>query len=211
LFERLTEPNQSEAVFLPKGPILDLRPHFNARLEDDWQNPADRGNNLSLLGRGEYSVGAITWWIEGIVQLGSAQINRGSVTFPERIGPISLSGTCSALYFLHGAGWSDPNGTVVARYVVTYRDGQRMEIPVRYGQEVANWQYDANTPPVVSGAGRVAWRGTQLRWAANPGLGIRLYRMTWTNPRPHAERDQLELVSANQRTAVFLLAVSASR
>lgn len=54
----------------------------------------------------------------------------------------------------------------------------------------------------------VASTGTNER-AASSGYEIRLFHWAWPNPRPDAEVESLDLISAQDSAAPFLVAITA--
>ncbi|MCB1125393.1 MAG: tetratricopeptide repeat protein, partial [Verrucomicrobiae bacterium] len=157
------------AGFPPRSPErlpepIDLSAYYNARLGQDWHNPADAGNNLSRLPAGLQELGGMRWEVRGIVQLDSPEIAKTAPGYPKEVTGIMVGQKCRRLHFLQGAGWLGEDGTVVARYHVRYADGTTTEIPVVYGRDLRNWQFWPEMPEPEKTGGMEAWRGPQERW-----------------------------------------------
>jgi hypothetical protein len=86
--------------------------------------------------------------------------------------------------------------------VVRYRDGQTQEIVLRYGEDLCGWWGG----PVASlpERTRIVWLGTNAYGAA-----CRLFKNTWSNPRPDAEIQSIDFRSAMIRVAPFVIAITA--
>jgi hypothetical protein len=94
----------------------------------------------------------------------------------------------------------------VARYVIHYADRQVSEVPIVYGQHIADWWFD---PKIQLGTteAKVAWTG-QNEAAKSYGQSIRLFRFSWDNPLKDLEISSIDLVSDKTDSAVFLIAVT---
>jgi WD40 repeat protein len=190
--------------------LFDLTHCYNAGLAEDWHNAADVGNNLGSLPAGLQDFGGVRWDVRGIVQLDSVEIAKTAPGYPHQVAGVGVGRKCARLHFLHGAGWPGTNGTVVAKYIVHYADSSNAEIPVVYGRDLRNWQFWPEMADAETTGGTVAWRGPQVRWKDHyPDWGVRLYRLTWENPHPDKEIATLDLVSAMQGPAVFVIAITA--
>jgi tetratricopeptide (TPR) repeat protein/predicted Ser/Thr protein kinase len=190
------------------GKAVDLAVGFDAGLSENWLDPRNRGENLSLLPRGLLNLTGVSFDICGIVQLQGKALMSVRPEFPERVEGLAVGQKARRAHFLHGAAGAGPQGTTIARYVVHYGDGKQQEVPVSYGVEVLDWRQTTNQEPSSLSGATVAWQGTLPRWAKEPGKCIRLYRMTWDNPRPEVEVERLDFVSAIEDAAPFLLAIT---
>ena len=64
---------------------------------------------------------------------------------------------------------------------MTWEDDTTVTIPIVYGKDVMDWWcYEGNGEPTV---GKVAWKG-ENEGAKTLNATIRLYTMTWENPKP---------------------------
>jgi beta-galactosidase len=104
------------------------------------------------------------------------------------------------LWFLHAGCWGSDGGygVEVARYEVVYADGSRAAIPVRQGQEIADWW----NPAPLAGA-QVAWTGRNEKTAP-----IGIYSMPWDNPHPDQPIAAIDVVGNLAQTQVVLLAIT---
>ena len=70
---------------------------------------------------------------------------------------------------------------------------------------------ETSRPEPGADRARVAWTGTNDAAALNPGLKIRLFDMTWTNPHPDREIATLDVLSNGKDCDPFLVGVTVVR
>jgi glycosyl hydrolase family 2 len=95
-----------------------------------------------------------------------------------------------ALFFLHTFNRTparDRRNYVAFRYTVHYADGETVEIPVRYGEDIGHWAL--KEPKGLKNAA--------LAWAApfgnDPESYGAVYQMRWDNPRPDVEIQSIDM------------------
>ena len=224
--DQIQLPNQRRAPAVakteakPMGPILersdeaaaqhiDLGSVFNASMDETWQQGGIDGNTLSSLPKGLATIGGITYDLRGVVQLsGTIASDLLSVTFPKQVTEIPIGQQADQLHFLHACGWSDPEGTRVATYVVRYEDGETREIPIEYGIHLRDWWTSGDEAEVPNGD--VAWIGSNPA-SASQNRTIQIYHLAWNNPRPDAAIQSLDFRSEMAGAAPFLLAITVDR
>src|SRR5262249_27079141 len=139
----------------------------------------------------------------GIIQLCGGEVG---LRYPEEVTGIKANLKSRRLHFLHAAGWHTVNsGTKIGAYWVRYKNGQRVEIPIVYGQDVVDWWNPDGKLPTRS---VVAWTG-QNAASRYQGRLIRLFCSTWTNPMPETEIESIDFVSSLVNSAPFLIAITA--
>ena len=114
---------------------------------------------------------------------------------PDAVEGIPAGVKADALFFLHtfrqAKEWKPTNEQkeppAVFEYVVHYADGKTVEVPVRYGRGVGDWL--AATPQGLPEAA-VAWAAPLTKDAGNSAV---VYQMQWTNPRPEAEIQSVDI------------------
>ena len=151
---------------------------------------------------GLQTLGGVTFDIRGVVQLAGVRLRQdvGDV-FPKQVTGIKVASKRTKLHFLHAAAWPVPDGTPIGHYIMHYADGQRHELPIVYGQDVRDWCVQGGEPAKDVSP---VWRGTSADAAS-----IRLYKTTWSNPRPDVEITSIDYVSAMTDSAPFLIAITA--
>jgi len=114
------------------------------------------------------------------------------------------------IHFLQGTAFDPtaikPPQTNIATYVVHYADNQVREVPISYGQQIADWWVDPKHPLEPTDA-KVAWTG-QNEAAEAYGKALRLYQFTWENPLKDVEVTSISFVTGATISAPFLIAIT---
>ena len=162
--------------------------------------------DLSELPRGLVEFGGMTFDARGIVQVSGQAMKAQGGDYPEQIKGIPVNRQCQRIHFLHGTGWSTPEGVEIGAYVIHYADGQRRVLPLVYGHDVRDW-YFFQSLPVTSREARLVWLGANQRTRAD-GAHLQLYVRSWENPAPDVEITSIDLVSAMTACAPFIIAIT---
>jgi len=189
---------------------LDLRPFANRAFKDEgsphggWTGQGD--NDLRYLAVGRQTVRSIPFDIinpdsndgKSCAMLYSPQ----KPAFPESVGPIPAGRKADSLIFLHSAAWAVKDGTLAARYCVTYDDGSVVEIPIAVGAQIADWW----KPGVLTDPNACTALTVKNENSAAGLVGIYAYR--WVNPKPELAVRSLTLASAKNDPVVGVIAVT---
>src|SRR5205823_10907613 len=100
------------------------------------------------------------------------------------------------------------DGTTIGAYVVHYEDGTTAEIPLVYGEQTRDWFFvEGEAEPSKT---KVAWTG-ENEFATSVRAKIRVYRMTWENPKPDKKIATIDVTGRKDETvaAPFVIAVTA--
>jgi hypothetical protein len=123
--------------------------------------------------------------------------------FPEKIEGIKVGNKANKIHFLHTATWcNSEDGKRSARYVVNYKDGTNLEIPIHNGIEIADW-WDVGK--LVPKRAKIAWRGSCLEHSP-----VGLYMFTFKNPNADKEISTIDFVSDNEAVPI-LIAITLER
>jgi len=184
---------------------LDLQPHANQKLKDDFNRP---GNNLAGLATGDQTLAGVKWKIgEGLIAL-SGQATKGK---PARVNGIRVGMKLSKLHFLQVTLGQAPEGTNVGYYLVHYEyvppHPTHQGIPLIYGKNISDWWHRDNSA-APSGA-KLAWQGENDATRKTGGSKIGLYMSTWNNPDPSRKVINIEFVSTVSEAAPFCVAITA--
>ncbi len=185
--------------------FLDLKPHINQKLKDDFNSGRYSGNSLASLPRGTRTFAGVKFHVgEGLMQLGSSNYKDR----PEKFTGIKVGRTLQRLHFLHATTFSAPDGTVIAKYMIHYADNTKAEVEVAYGKDVVDWwAYPGQQAPTRA---KAAWEGEN---AAAKGFDakIKLYLTSWKNPHPNKKIVSLDYVATAPETGAgpFCVAISA--
>ena len=185
--------------------LLDLTTHYNGLLTDSWQGFPS--NHLAQLPSGLQEFGGVHFDVRGVIQL---RAGAHALPFPEKVEGIRVKQKLRHIHFLQGTAFDPtavkPPQTNIATYVIHYADNQIREVPIIYGQQIADCWVDPKRPLELTDA-KVAWTG-QNEAAEAYGKSLRLYRFTWENPLKEVEVASISFVSAASISAPFLIAIT---
>jgi hypothetical protein len=185
--------------------MVDLSKYYNAALNETWHKGGMSNNTLKDLPRGIQTFHGTSFDIRGIVQLSGQQAERElSVQFPEEVANITVQQKGQNVHFLHGCGWQSPEGTSIGAFVIHYRNGEILSIPIVYGADVQDWwmseDFTSGSKP------NVVWTGKNHSAPDGPPIGV--FKTTWVNPLPSIEIDHIDYQSAMMNSAPFLIAIT---
>ncbi len=134
---------------------------------------------------------------------------RGSEVEETEITGIQVDQAADAVFFLHSfhpggavSSWQRqydqaierdrplPDPPVVFQYVIHYRDGQQVQVPVVWQEGVSDWL--SPSPQALPGAA-VAWTG-----AVDDQQQAVVYSMQWNNPRPDMPIADIDIVPSTE-------------
>lgn len=193
---------------------LDIRPQANQKLDEPLHGFED--SNLAELPKGEQAFKGVKFKIdEGYICLGSTL----AIEKPDKVQGIGVGQAFTKLHILHGDAFGahgEPgspgfveDGTEVGEYTLYYEDGTSASIPIVYGKDVRDWwSWDK---PVDITRGQIAWEGKSAA-ARKAGQLVRLYMVTWENPKPDQKVLSIDYVSTFKSAAApFLVAITLER
>jgi WD40 repeat protein/serine/threonine protein kinase len=184
--------------------LIDLSSAYNAGLNQSWHQGSGK-SDLSSLPQGLQTFAGVEFDVRGLIQVGGRSRLTG---YTNMLSGIAIDRSCLRLHFLHAAVAAVrlTNGTPIGRYVVHYHDGQRLEIPLIIGGNLAHWRSETNgvTGPLVP-----AWVQPDESAEEENRQPARLFKMTWTNPRPEVVVKTIDIESAHRSAAPFLIALTA--
>jgi len=181
--------------------LIDLTPFFNGFLAGAWTDEQLSRKDLIRLPQGRQNFGDVEWDIRGLIQLAGLRLRSLHPEYPEKVEGIVVRQRCRRLHFLHAADVAATNGAHLGSYVIHFANGQRHEIPIVYGRDVAAWDLD---PPLTNSPPIVAWKGRN-----RVSVCVQLFKTTWINPHPDVEIETLDFLSNMAQAAPFLVAVTA--
>jgi eukaryotic-like serine/threonine-protein kinase len=191
---------------------IDVGRHYNAPLSPSWQSVGPgqyaEGNDLAELPHGVQMLAGIRFDVRGVIQLASARTVEIGDKFPKEVAGMPVNQKCRRLHFLHNAVFGVvEDGINVAEYIVHYRDGSVERIPIVSGHELKDFWLPRDRSNPASRA-EIAWRGAN-EMSRRHAFPVGLFKFTWQNPRPDAEIQGLDFVSAMNVPAPFLVAITA--
>lgn len=190
-YHREPVPLQAQAGFL-----VDLRSAYNLRLSEIDANAFQElpGGRVRL--EGHLFLLADTPDQPNALMLFSPLAPGDLTRYPREV-VIPLSRPVHTLYFVHATGWQAERNEEVARYVLEYADGTRVELPLLYGVHVRAWN-DPNpaieSPPIWS--------------RLTNGQRVRLRLLRWQNPHPEKPLRTLRLQAVHPAAGYMLMGMS---
>jgi len=188
--------------------LIDLTKHYNAALTEGWHRTGPNepiANDLSTLPRGIQKIAGTEFDIRGLIQLGSRKLSHPR--FPLSAKNIDVNQKAARVHFLQGTGWSAPDGTPVATFVMHLANGKTHEFTVNYGDHIYDWV--ASQPNPKSRDSVVAWSGTSPLTGGQATLN--LFKIQWTNPEPDQSITKIDYIASNLDPAPFLIAITAEQ
>jgi hypothetical protein len=183
--------------------LVDLSLHYNLGLTQP-RDSFDPENSLAPLAAGTAMLGGVEFDVRGTVQLGGS--NRWVSGYPFHGTGIPVGQRGRRVHFLHGTlNWERP-GVPIAVCVMHCADGQTYEQPIRYGADVQDW-WDRGTNQVRAGDSTPVWRG-QNPVSKRQNAWLRLFKMTWVNPRPDVTIETVDFQSKQTKCGPFLVAIT---
>jgi hypothetical protein len=176
--------------------LLDLQPKANAKLKEAFHGGL-AGNDLSAVPQGTHKFAGVKFEIgKGLIQLAG----KNDSPKPAKVEGIKVGKKFTTLYILHatGTGYQTPVNTVVAKFLVHYKDKTKAAVEIAYGKDVLDWWYYPKSPTVTRG--KVAWTGDNPA-AKKSGAKVRLYLTTWKNPHPKKEVSHIDFLSTRTTIA----------
>jgi hypothetical protein len=181
---------------------IDLSDHYNARLDDDWLG---QRWTLAKFQPGLQTLGGIEFDVRGAIQLSPANAQPTTSRFSPEVRGISVSQSSARLHFLHGCINRSTPGIRVALYLIHYANGERVEVPVVYGEEVRDTLFVRKSPTQAANAS-IVWQTDCDQLA---GHALRLFHFAWKNPYPNIEIRHVDFLSGLSSSTPFLVAITA--
>ena len=187
--------------------LVDLSKHYNAALTEGWHRTGPNepiANDLSNLPRGIQRFGGVDFDTRGLIQLGSRKLSHPK--FPLSAKDIKVDQKAGKLHFLHSPGWSAPDGTPVATFVIRLANGHSHEFTLLYGDHVTDWVAWQPQPKDRDNSA-IVWAGTSP--ATGGQTTLHLFKTQWMNPEPDQPITSIDYIASNLDPAPFLVAITA--
>lgn len=185
---------------------VDLQPKANHKLTDTYPSKRYEDNDLGELPKGKRTLGDVPFQIgDRFIVLGSKRLP----TMPEKVEGIAVGAAGKRLHFLHATSYSTvDDDSLIGKYVVNYDDKSKETIEIVFGKDVRDWWSTPGAENVTRG--KTVWTGTNKAIAAQGG-SLRLYLLTWTNPKPEKRIATIDYVSTQTDSAPFCIAITVDR
>ncbi len=207
----LAAPAPKDKGFFP----IDLQKKGNKVVMSNFAG-GDETNILKDFPTGEKKFRDVTFVVgKKLIALGST-VDKDD---PAKVEGIPVGRSANRLHFLHangygggpnkeGSGWYVKDGTTIGSYTIHYEDQSVAEVPIVYGEQSRDWFY-AEGEKAPSKA-KVAWTG-ENEYSVARGSKLRIYLMTWENPKPDKKIVSIDFKSRKTETvaAPFCIAITA--
>ncbi len=121
--------------------------------------------------------------------------------FPEYVKGIEVGRKTAKIFFLTASAFNSEVGALVAKYIVHYENGFDLEIPVRFGVNIANDFLSLNPPDMPNA--KLAWQGENAQCST-----IGVFVSTWENPYPGTAINSLDFISTAAESNPALIALT---
>jgi beta-lactamase regulating signal transducer with metallopeptidase domain/thiol-disulfide isomerase/thioredoxin len=154
--------------------------------------------------KGPQIFGGTAFNVDGMIRLYGVVPPPHGTRYRNEVAGIPVGQCFGALHILHGTGWTTEDGTLIARVVFNYSNGQQASFPIVYGDHVRDWWKREKALPddVFDPNSKVVWEGNHSM------TGIRFYKTTLSNPHPEWPVQTLDLVSENSAVTPAIVALS---
>ena len=188
----------------PKTPatLVDLSLFYNASLEGKDPSLLAAGSDQSIQ-TGRKRLNEIEFDVRGVIRLDSSNPAYEDLIFPRHVDGIKVFQKCRRLHFLHFVFSPEREGMKVGSYLIHYADGKTRNIPVGYGEDLRTWGHMDLKSQLKNTNAAIAWTGFSR--TASP---VRLFKMTWENPRSDAQIETIDFISNRTQSAPVLVAVT---
>jgi beta-galactosidase len=116
--------------------------------------------------------------------------------FPEKVEEIKIGKKFKALNFLQCGCSMGRKKELAGKYVIHYKSGKTIEIPLISTQNIADWWKPSNLP------------NAEVVWRSITKSNIGLYRFRWVNPNPSDEIESIDFESTTHNGIPVLLAIT---
>jgi hypothetical protein len=125
--------------------------------------------------------------------------------YREEVKGIPVGKKFARLHVLHILSYSTSQESPYARITLRYADGSASSLPMIYGQHARDWHRPKYEYPSTLGDpnSKVVWRGEYTG-----GRTLRIFKTTFTNPKPDTEVTVIDLLSENASPNATIIAMS---
>jgi WD40 repeat protein/predicted Ser/Thr protein kinase len=185
---------------------LDLSKYYNCQQTAPFHGLPPHSNTLPKFPPAPQRWEGPAWDARGIIALRAIHQADKPYRFPAAVREIPIQRLVTRAHFLCGASDSGNQTKEIGRIAFRSADDQISERPLWVGKDLMDWWYPLAESPHRRGM-TVAWTGTNAVSLFNKH-GLRLFRVTWENPRPEVPVDTLDLVAAPTRAELLFLAIT---
>ncbi len=167
-----------------------------------------QGGEWADVPRGHQLLGGIPFEVSGMIKIIGEGSRKDQRTYREQVEGIIVGKKFDRLHLLHTAHYPAADGTPYARIVLRYADGSTATLPLLFGRHARDWwRADPETRSALSDPNsEVVWRGGDA--GIKPGRTRRIFKTTFTNPKPEQEVNTIDVLSHNTTPNATIFAMS---
>jgi len=200
------KPKKAKIISPEECVFVDLAPYVNRSFTDEIKDDKkggwdDSGNNdLRKMPTGRQVFNGIPFEVidparnsgkSCIVLKGSERDKKDFL--PRQVTRIRIDKKVKSLYFLHTATYC-PRSVAIAKYIIHYEDGTKIEKELLSGKEIADWWSPRNLEKA-----KVAFCTT------NPyGARVGIYAMKWNNPYIMKRIKSIDFISEEKAVPILV-------
>ena len=184
---------------------VSLNKYANRSLRDDKAGDGQGGwtdqgeNDLRSMPTGHQILSGVPFDIVDESGGKAIVLAGGTLSYlPKKVENIGIGREAKSLIFLQGAAWCESANKVLWKYIIRYKNGEIVEVPVESEVNIRDWW---NQPADLSGA-KIAWSGGNQVHAP-----VTLYIQEWINPHPDTAIDSLDIISEGSAVP-FIMAIT---
>jgi hypothetical protein len=126
--------------------------------------------------------------------------------YPDFIG-LPVGRTFDELHVLDACRWADVQGQTIAYVRLNYADGTRVELPVKFGVQVRDWQRlrSEEKETLTDPDSKIIWRNDRLTGLKGT---TRLFKSRFENPYPQKVVDTIDFISTRHLASYEIVAAT---
>jgi len=169
----------------------------------------DSGSEWQEAPRGPTVLGGVPFEANGLLRLSGRSAKNDNKPYRDEVKGIPVGKKFARLHVLHIVSYSTSQESPYARITLRYGDGTATSFPIIYGQHARDWHRPKYE--YVSALGdpnsKVVWRG-EYDATATSGRTLRIFKTTFTNPKPELEVATIDLSSEEITPNATIIAMS---
>lgn len=179
---------------------IDLTPYYD-KPSASWTS----GSEWRDTPRGPVVLGGVPFELNGLLRLTGRSAKNDNKGYREEVKGIAVNRKFARLHVLHIVSYNTSQESPYARITLRYADDSTTSWLMTYGQHGRDWHRPKHEYPSALGDpnSKVVWRGEYSN-----GRTLRLFKTTFTNPKPELEVTAIDLSSENASPNATILSMS---
>jgi len=167
------------------------------------------GSEWEEMPRGPAVLGGVPFEVNGLLRLSGQSAKNNNKPYRDEVKGIPVGKKFTRLHVLHIVSYSTSQEAPYARITLRYADGSATPLPLIYGLHARDWHRPKYEYPSALGDpnSKVVWRG-EYDATATSGKTLRIFKTTFTNPKPDVEVTEIDLASEEITPNATIIAMS---